>query len=46
MTHGRIDALNVIDLEMRLKRMELDLVGGEPISTPTCSAAARCRDGN
>ena len=33
MTHGRIDALNVIDLEMRLKRMELDLVSGEPIST-------------
>jgi type IV pilus assembly protein PilC len=32
MAHGRIDALNVIDLEMRLKRMELDLVNGEPIS--------------
>lgn len=33
MANGRIDALNVIDLEMRLKRMELDLVSGEPIST-------------
>ncbi len=33
MAHGRIDALNVIDLEMRLKRMELDLVTGEPIAS-------------
>jgi len=33
LAHGRIDALNVIDLEMRLKRMELDLVSGEPISS-------------
>ena len=30
--NGRIDALNLIDLEMRLKRMELDLISGEPIS--------------
>ena len=29
---GRIDAINPVDLEMRLKRMELDLIGGEPIS--------------
>ncbi len=29
---GRIDALNLVDLEMRLRRMELDLVSGEPIS--------------
>ena len=29
---GRIDALNLVDLEMRLRRMELDLVTGEPIS--------------
>ncbi len=29
---GRIDALNLVDLEMRLKRMELDLVDGKPIS--------------
>ena len=28
MIHGRLDAINLIDLEMRLKRMELDLVTG------------------
>jgi len=28
MTYGRLDAINLIDLEMRLKRMELDLVTG------------------
>lgn len=33
MAHGQIDALNLIDLEMRLKRMDLDLVSGEPISS-------------
>jgi type IV pilus assembly protein PilC len=27
---GRIDAINLVDLEMRLRRMELDLVSGEP----------------
>lgn len=32
MVFGRIDAMNVIDLEMRLKRMELDLVSGAPIT--------------
>ena len=32
---GRIDALNVVDLELRLKRMELDLIDGEPISNRT-----------
>jgi len=31
MTHGRLDAINLIDLEMRLKRMELDLVTGKPV---------------
>ena len=30
--HGRIDALNGVDLEMRLKRMELDLISGELLS--------------
>jgi len=30
--NGRIDALNLVDLEMRLRRMELDLVTGEPVS--------------
>ncbi|MBL8398335.1 MAG: type II secretion system F family protein [Candidatus Accumulibacter sp.] len=33
MMFGRIDALNMVDLEMRLKRMDLDLVSGEPVST-------------
>jgi len=28
---GSIDALNAVDLEMRLKRMELDLISGEPV---------------
>lgn len=28
---GRIDAINLTDLEMRLKRMDLDLVTGRPI---------------
>lgn len=31
-TLGRIDALNVVDLELRLRRMDLDLVSGEPVS--------------
>lgn len=31
MTYGRLDALNLVDLEMRLKRMELDLVTGQPL---------------
>ena len=30
--HGRIDALNLVDLEMRLKRMELDLIDGDPLN--------------
>ena len=29
---GRIDAINIVDLELRLRRMELDLIGGEPVS--------------
>lgn len=28
MTYGRLDAINLVDLEMRLKRMDLDLVTG------------------
>lgn len=31
MVVGRIDAINLIDLELRLKRMELDLVNGSPV---------------
>ena len=30
--YGQLDAINLIDLEMRLKRMELDLVTGDPLS--------------
>ena len=29
---GRIDALNIVDLEMRLRRMELDLINGDLVS--------------
>lgn len=28
---GRIDAINAVDLELRLKRMELDFITGEPV---------------
>jgi type IV pilus assembly protein PilC len=31
MVFGRMDAINQVDLEMRLKRMELDLINGEPV---------------
>lgn len=31
MVFGRMDAINSVDLEMRLKRMELDLINGDPI---------------
>ena len=30
--HGRIDALNLVDLEMRLKRMELDFIDAQQIA--------------
>ena len=33
MIFGRIDAINLIDLEMRLKRMELDFISGDPIKS-------------
>jgi type IV pilus assembly protein PilC len=32
MVSGRIDAINPVDLEMRLRRMELDLVSGDPVN--------------
>ena len=35
MVLGRIDALNTVDLEMRLRRMELDLITGELIGNRT-----------
>ena len=31
MVFGRIDAINTVDLEMRLKRMELDLISGKAV---------------
>jgi type IV pilus assembly protein PilC len=31
MVYGRLDAINIVDLEMRLKRMELDLVTGKQV---------------
>jgi type IV pilus assembly protein PilC len=31
MVFGRMDAINPIDLEMRLKRMDLDLINGDPV---------------
>ncbi|HPT50461.1 MAG TPA: type II secretion system F family protein [Accumulibacter sp.] len=40
MVFGRIDALNIVDLEMRLKRMELDLINGEPVNNRTLFANA------
>ena len=37
---GRIDALNLIDLEMRLRRMELDLINGQLISNRSLFGAS------
>jgi type IV pilus assembly protein PilC len=31
MVFGRMDAINPVDLEMRLKRMDLDLIDGDPV---------------
>ena len=31
MVFGRMDAANLVDLEMRLKRMQLDFVNGQPM---------------
>ena len=38
---GRLDAINPIDLEMRLKRMELDFINGEPIKESRFSGRAK-----
>jgi len=35
MIYGRLDAINAVDLEMRLKRMDLDLVTGTPLAQRT-----------
>lgn len=40
MVLGRIDALNLVDLEMRLRRMELDLITGELLSNRTLFGAS------
>jgi type IV pilus assembly protein PilC len=29
--HGQMDAINLVDLEMRLKRMDLDFINGDPV---------------
>ncbi|RTL54988.1 MAG: type II secretion system F family protein [Rhodocyclaceae bacterium] len=31
MVFGRLDAINPVDLEMRLKRLELDMITGDPV---------------
>ncbi len=38
---GRIDAINPIDLEMRLKRMGLDFINGNPVSQGSALFAAK-----
>lgn len=39
MIYGRLDAINLVDLEMRLKRMNLDLVSGTPFAHRTMFGA-------
>ena len=39
--YGQLDAINLIDLEMRLKRMELDLVTGDPLNPGRMSGRAK-----
>ncbi|MCM8594717.1 type II secretion system F family protein [Accumulibacter sp.] len=41
MVFGRIDAINLVDLEMRLRRMELDLVSGDLLSNRSLFAGKR-----
>ena len=41
MTYGRLDAINLVDLEMRLKRMNLDLITGSPIQHRALFGAQR-----
>lgn len=38
---GRMDAINPVDLEMRLKRMELDFIAGDPIRQGNVFGGAR-----
>lgn len=41
MTYGRIDAINLTDLEMRLRRLNLDLVNASPITHRSLFGAQR-----
>ena len=38
---GRLDAINLVDLEMRLKRMELDLITGQPVEYKSLFGAGK-----
>lgn len=38
---GRLDAINLIDLEMRLKRMDLDFINGDPVKQGSLMNRAR-----
>ena len=41
MRNGRIDAMNTIDLEMRLRRMDLDFVDGKPVRSHSLFGSKR-----
>ncbi len=41
MVFGRIDAINTIDLEMRLKRLGLDFINGNPVAQGSSLFAAK-----
>jgi type IV pilus assembly protein PilC len=41
MVLGRMDAVNLVDLEMRLKRMELDFINGNPVQQRTLFGGER-----
>lgn len=43
---GRLDALNLFDLEQRLSRMELDLVAGAPATRSSSMRERRCSRSN
>ena len=38
---GRLDAINAVDLEMRLKRMDLDFINGAPIKESRLNTGRR-----
>jgi type IV pilus assembly protein PilC len=41
MTTGQLEAINLIDLEMRLKRMDMDLINGNPVKQGNAFNRAR-----